>query len=195
VADAPAEPAPSATLRAFVGAFLGAVVGVSLVLFGYDRFIVQPREAAHQVDLAEGRADAQGIAASLDASVDRTVHRARSAFDALAGDQDKARLANEAVQRGAMYRTYLSEWYVSRGEWPADAATAGLPAFDPETGGAVRAITVGAQGVVTIALREPFADGSRFVLTPTARNDGMLDWHCRSEGDPDLRRFVPSCVS
>jgi hypothetical protein len=185
-------------MRAFVAAFLGAVVGVALVLFAYDRFVVQPRAAEQarraQVDLAEGRADAKGIAEGLDASVDRTVDRARSAFDALAGEQDKARLANEALQRGAMVKVYLSEWYMSRGEWPADAATAGLPAFDPATNGATRAIRLGANGVVTIELREPFADGSRFVLTPTARNDGMLDWQCRSEGDAELRRLVPACA-
>ena len=188
---------PAAPMRAFVAAFLGAVVGVALVLFAYDRFVVQPRAAEQArraaVDLAEGRADAEGIAAGLDASVDRTVDRARSAFDALASDQDKARLANEALQRGAMVRTALSEWYMSRGEWPASAAEAGLPPFDPATGGAVRAITLGSQGVVTLELREPFA-GSRFVLTPTARQDGMLDWRCRSEGDVELRRFVPACA-
>jgi hypothetical protein len=189
------EDGPSgAPMRAFIAAFLGAVVGVALVLWAYDRFVVQPRLAAQAVDLAEGRADAEGIARGLDASVDRTVDRARSAFDALAGEQDKARLANEALQRGAMYRVALSEWYVSRGDWPADATTAGLPAFDAATGGAVRDISVGARGVVAIELREPFAAGSRFVLTPTARQDGMLDWRCRSEGDVELRRFVPACA-
>ena len=193
MADGP----PAAPLRTFVAAFLGAVVGVALVLFAYDRFVVQPRVAEQArraaVDLAEGRADAQGIAEQLDASVDRSVDRARSAFDAIAGDQDKARLANEAVGRGASWRVGLSEWYMSRGEWPASAAEAGLPRFDPATGGAVQAITLGAQGVVTIALREPFA-GSRFVLAPRVGGDGMVQWTCRSEGDVELRRFVPACA-
>src|SRR5688572_22601163 len=117
------EDGPSAApMRAFIAAFLGAVVGVALVLWAYDRLVVQPRLAAQAVDLAEGRADAEGIAQDLDASVDRSVGRARSAFDALAGDQDKARLATEALARGAMYRTALSEFYFSRAQWPADAA-------------------------------------------------------------------------
>ncbi|MGH8029213.1 MAG: hypothetical protein ACREO3_04670, partial [Arenimonas sp.] len=98
----------TASLRTFIAAFLGAVVGMALVLWAYDRFVLAPREAEQArreaVDLAEGRADAEGIAAGLDASVDRSVDRARSGLDALAGDQDKARLANDAVQRGAMYR-------------------------------------------------------------------------------------------
>ncbi|MGH8030558.1 MAG: pilin, partial [Arenimonas sp.] len=93
-----------------------------------------------------------------------------------------------------MYRVALSEFYMSRGAWPANAAEAGLPAFDPATGGAVRAIDIGAQGVLTIALREPFAEGSRFVLTPTAGKDFTLEWRCRSEGDVELRRFVPACA-
>jgi hypothetical protein len=188
---------PAAPMRAFVAAFLGAVVGVALVLFAYDRFVVQPRAAEQArraaVDLAEGRVDAEGIAAGLDASVDRTVDRARSAFDSLAGEQDKARLANEAVGRGASYRVGLSEWYMSRGEWPGSIDEGGLPAFDPATGGAVRAITLGAHGVVTIELREPFA-GSRFVLVPRVGGDGMVQWTCRSEGDGELRRFVPACA-
>ena len=198
MADEDPKTAPDAPpLRGFIAGFLGAVVGVALMLFAYDRFVVQPRAAEQArrqaVDLAEGRADAEGIADQLDASVDRSVDRARSAFDALAGDQDKARLANEAVQRGAMYKVALSEFYMSRGEWPADAASSGLPAFDPATGGAVGAITVGDKGVVVIALREPFAPGSRFVLTPTAGSDYSIRWQCRSEGDAALRRFVPSC--
>jgi len=197
VAESAPEGAPDAALRNFVAAFLGAVVGVALVLFAYDRFVLQPRAEARAqreaLDLAEGRADAKGIADELDASVDRSVDRARSALGALAGDQDKARLANEALQRGAMYRVALSEFYMSRGEWPTDAAAAGLPAFDPATGGAAQAIAVGADGVVTIVLREPFASGSRFVLTPTAGRDGMLQWRCRGEGDAELARLVPSC--
>ena len=198
MADDEAKAAPDAPpLRGFIAGFLGAVVGVALVLFAYDRFVVQPREAeqarAAAVDLAEGRADAEGIADQLDASVDRSVDRARSAFDALAGDQDKARLANEALQRGAMYRVALAEFYMSRAAWPASAEEAGLPTFDAATGGAVRAIDLGAQGVVTITLREPFGEGSRFVLKPTAGSDGMLQWRCRSEGDAELRRFAPSC--
>jgi type IV pilus assembly protein PilA len=198
VDEGPPPAAPGAPLPAFVAAFLGAVVGVALVLFAYDRFVVQPRAAAQaaraELDLAERRVDAQGIAAGLDASVDRSVDRARSALGALAGDQDKARLANEALQRGAMYRVALSEYYMSRAQWPADAAEAGLPAFDAASGGVVGDITLGGQGVVTIALRAPFAPGSRFVLTPTARNDGTLDWRCHGEGDADLPRLVPACA-
>jgi hypothetical protein len=198
VDEGPPPAAPGAPLPAFVAAFLGAVVGVALVLFVYDGYVVQPRAAAQaeraQLDLAERRVDAQGIADHLDASVDRSVDRARSAFDSLAGDQDKARLANEALQRGAMARTALSEYYMSRAQWPADTAAAGLAPFDPATRGAVRDLTIGANGTVVIALREPFAPGSRFVLTPTARNDGMLDWRCRSERDADLPRLVPACA-
>ena len=195
MAEAPA----GANARSFAAAFAGAAAGVALVLWVYDTYVVQPREArrAHQVevDLAQGRTEAQAIAGELDASVDRSLDRARTGFDEVASDQDKARLAMEAVNRAAMYKVALSEVYMSNGAWPAGAAEAGLPAFDAQAPGAVRDITVGPQGVVTVELREPFATGSRFVLTPRAGSDGSIQWTCRSEGDPGLRRYVPACAS
>jgi hypothetical protein len=177
--------------------FTGAVVAIAAALFAYDRFVVQPREAARiqevKVDLAEGRTEAQQIAGALDASVDRTLERAREGFDELADDQDKTRLANDALARSAMYRVALTEAYMSNGAWPGSAQEAGLPPFDADAPGAVQSITVGADGVLTIALRAPFA-GSRFVFTPRAGGDGMVQWSCRSEGDESLRRHARACA-
>ena len=190
-------PSREASLRPFVFGFTGAVVAVAALLFAYDRFVVQPREAARmqevKVDLAQGRTEAQEIAGELDQSVDRTLERARTGFDELASDQDKARLAIDAVSRASMVRVALTEAYMSNGAWPANAADAGLPPFDASGHGAVQAIDVGANGVVTVVLRAPF-EGSRFVLAPRVGSDMTVEWSCRSEGDAALRRYVPACA-
>jgi hypothetical protein len=192
-----AEAEGAGRVEALAWGLVGAMVGTAVVLFAYDRLVVQPREAARAqqvaLDVAAGRTEVQRIAAGLDASVDRSLDRARDGLDALAGDQDRARLANEALQRGAMVRVALSEAYMSNGAWPASAAEAGLPAFDAQAPGAVESIDVGPGGVVAIALRTPFA-GSRFVLTPRVGTDGTVQWRCASEGDAALRRYVPACA-
>jgi hypothetical protein len=193
VGDAPEERA----LRPFVFGLGGAVIGVAAVIFAYDRFVVAPREAARlqevKVNLAQGRTDAQEIAVKLDASVDRSLDRAREGLDAMASEQDKARLANDALGRAAMYRTALSEVYMSNGAWPANADAAGIPRFDAAAPGVVQDIVVGESGTVTIMLRAPFA-GSRFVLTPRASTDGTIAWSCRPEGDAALQRYARACA-
>jgi hypothetical protein len=184
-------------LRPFVYGLAGAVIGVGVLLFAYDRFVVAPRESQRaqevKVNLEEGRTEAQDIAKGLDASGDRTLERARAGFEDVASEQDKARLANEALSRGAMYRVAISEVYMSNGAWPENAAAAGLPVFDANAPGAVQDIVVGPGGKVAIVLREPFA-GSRFVLEPRAGSDGSIAWSCRSEGDAELRRYARACV-
>ncbi len=189
-----------AMLRPFVLGFTGAVVGVALMLFAYDRFVAQPREAAGAAirELRDARgprvtpepaADSPPPDAerppddSLATAVAEGAGRAGSALANLVGG-GKTELAREALAHAGMYKVAISEVYVSNGRWPANAEEAGLPPFDATTGGAVGAIAVREQGVIVLELREPFAQGSRLVLTPSAGSDYSIRWTCRGEGDP-----------
>ena len=196
-------------MKQFILTLDAVLVGGYLALLGYDRFIVQPRDAAAakaestakaqttpaeaQVDLGRARAEAQQVAAEVEASVQRSVEGARKAMDAQAKVMDRRALIADAASRATMFRVSLTEYYQSNGSWPRDADEAGLPAPTEMRGGAVREIRLGAQGVVTVTMDERFPEGSAIVLRPTANAaSGMVDWTCEVKGD-DLKQSLPRC--
>jgi Pilin (bacterial filament) len=196
-------------MKQFVLTMTAVLIGGFLALLGYDRFIVQPREAAAakavaaakaqtppvnaQVDLGRARTEAQQVAAEVEASVQRSVEGARETMDAQAKLMDRRALIAEAASRATMFRVSLTEYYQSNGRWPRDADEAGLPAPTEMRGGAVREIRLGEQGVVTVKMDERFPEGSVIVLRPTANAaSGMVDWTCEVKGD-GLKQSLPRC--
>lgn len=196
-------------MKQFILTLIAVLVGGFLALLGYDQFIVQPREAAAakvavlaesqaqpadaRIDLGRARAEAQQVAAEVEASVQRSVEGARTAMDGQAKEMDQRALAVEAASRATMFRVALTEYYQSNGRWPRDADEAGLPAPTEMRGGAVREITLGAQGVVTVKMDERFPAGSTIVLRPTANAaSGIVDWTCEVKGD-GLKQAMPRC--
>ena len=188
-------------MKQFAITMVAALVGVLMALLLYDRLVVQPRDAtrtvaiakATEINLAKAHAEADSIAANLDASVQRSVRGAREAMDAQAGDEDKRRLATEALNRAAMVKVALSEYYMSNGRWPGSTQEAGLGAPESFAGGAVARIDVGPKGVVTVTLNDRLVRGGTVRLTPAATQGGMVDWHCTVAGADVLRRYLPAC--
>ena len=189
-------------MKHFATTVAAALVGVLIALLLYDRLVAQPRDAARadalakatEINLAKAHVEADAITAKLDASVERSVSGARAALDAQAGDEDKRRLANEALGRASMVRVALSEYYMSNGRWPANAREAGLGTPESFAGGAVARIDVGANGVVVVALDDTLAQGARIRLTPAANpRTYAVDWQCSTEGADALRRYLPGC--
>ena len=178
----------------------GTLFGVGLALFLYDHFIVQPREAsrveAAALDLSGAAEQARHITTSVDASVQQSIAGAQQAFDAQAAEQDKRRMAAEALAHTQMYKVALTESFMANGKWPASATGIGMPENNDRLGGAVRNITVGERGTVTVTFDNHFAEGARFQLVPQADPDTyQVRWQCRTSGDPDLKRYLPSCSS
>jgi hypothetical protein len=206
--------ADDASTRRFIAGFAGAVVGVASVLFAYDRFVVQPREAlaaplhlevpGETAAIVAGSAviepGPEAVAAEtallppdaappgesvgeIAGSIVEGTSRAGASLASLAGVPGRGEAAREALAKTGMYRVAISEVYLSTGQWPASAEAAGVPPYDASAGGAVQAIEVRGNGVVVMTLREPFAPGSRFVLTPSAGADMSIRWSCRGEGE------------
>lgn len=189
-------------MKQFVITLIAVLVGGFLALLGYDRLVVQPREAAAakaaapqeaRIDLQQARTEAKQVADEVEASVQRSVQGARTAMDAQAMDMDRRALVLDAASRVTMFRVALTEYYQTNGRWPRDADEADLPAPTEIRGGAVREITLGAEGVVTVTLDERFPAGSRIVLRPTANAAaGTVDWACEVKGD-GLKQSLPRC--
>lgn len=189
-------------MKQFVITLIAVLVGGFLALLGYDRLVVQPREAAAakavappdtKVDLQQARTEAKQVADEVEASVQRSVQGARTAMDAQAKDMDRRALVVDAASRATMFRVALTEYYQTNGRWPRDADEADLPAPTEIRGGAVREINLGAEGVVTVALDDRFPAGSRIVLRPTANAaTGVVEWVCEVKGD-GLKQSLPRC--
>ena len=188
-------------MKRFATTLVAAFAGVLIALLLYDHLVVQPRDAARaatlahatEISLAKVRTEADSIAANLDASVERSVSGARAAMDAQAGDEDKRRLATEALNRAAMFKVALSEYYMSNGRWPSSAQEAGLGAPQSFAGGAVARIDLGRDGAVIVTLNDRLVSGATVRLTPDATRSGMVNWHCTTAGADVLRRYLPAC--
>ena len=196
-------------MKQFILTLVAVLIGGFIALLGYDQFVVKPREAAAakaeasalaemqakaQPDLRRARTEAKEVAAEVEASVQRSVDSARQTMDAQAAEMNQRGLVSDAVQRAAMFRAALAEYYLANGRWPTDADEAGLPSPSEMRGGAVRTVTIGAQGAVTIVLDERFGTGSVIVLKPDANAaSGIIDWNCEIKGDRALKQAMPRC--
>lgn len=189
-------------IKQFVLTLAAAAIGMSIALLLYDHFVVQPRETARsaalahstEVNLRKAHAEANTIAGDLDASIDRSIADARQALDAQTDEQDKRRLAADALNRAAMFKVALSEYYMSTGKWPADARQAGLAPAESFAGGAVSRIDVGANGTVIVVLDDSLAAGAKIRLRPDANSEsGSINWQCSIEGSATLQRYLPAC--
>lgn len=195
-------------MKQFALTLVAVLIGGFLALLGYDRFIVQPREAAEAsrvdkaaqaaaapIDMGKARAEAREVAAEVEASVQRSVDSARQSMDAQSQQMDRRALVSDAVRRVAMFRVALSEFYMSNNRWPQDADEAGLPQPTEMRGGAVRTVTLTPkEGVVTVALDDRFGKDGTIVLRPVANDaSGVIDWTCEVRGDEEIRRSLPGC--
>lgn len=209
---APATPPPPseiARMKQFILTLLAVLIGGFIALLGYDRFVVEPRQAAaakveaaalaevqatSQPDLSRARTEAKEVADEVEASVQRSVDSARQTMDAQAAEMNQRGQVSDAVQRATMFRVSLTEYYQTNGRWPTTADEAGLPAPSEMRGGAVRAVTLGAQGAVTITLDDSFDAGSVILLKPDLNAaSGMVDWSCEVKGDRVLKQTMPRC--
>ena len=189
-------------MKQFAITLAAAMLGVLAALLLYDRFVVQPRNAAQaaalasatEINLAKAHTEADTITANLDASIDRSVSAAREAMDAQADEQDKRRLAMEALGQAAIFKVALSEYFLSTGKWPANAREAGLGPAESFAGGAVSRIDVGADGAVIVTLNRTLSSGAKIHLKPDANaKSGTISWRCSTEGADALRRYLPAC--
>ena len=192
-------------MKQFAITAVAVFIGVVGALLLYDALVLKPREAAlaqtlsatAKVELARAREDAKGIADDLDTAVNRTVADAERAMQEQASEQERRRLAIDALNRAAMFKLAISETYLSTGKWPTSAAQAGLAGTPAShASGAVARIEIGAQGLLIFTLGEPFASDSKIRLTPRAHPQNYsIDWKCSIEGDATLSSYLPACKS
>jgi hypothetical protein len=197
-------------MKNFLPTFLAVLVAAGLALFVYDRFVLAPRlekvSEAAQVNLADAREQANQIATELDASVERSVADAKTAFDeqAKAEDERRAELEKQAEQmkataqaadalaRASVVKVALVEYYMSMGQWPTRTTDIGMGQPEDFAGGPVAAISLEPEGVIAIRIKPEVAVGAQLRLVPRVARSGMVDWSCRVSNYAPAER-LPAC--
>lgn len=185
-------------MKQFTITFLAVFIAAALALLGYDHFIVKPREASQAetvlVNLSNAKKQAQGVADELDAAVTESVNNANETMIAQADEMQQRSLAKDALTRASMFKTALSEYFMSHGQWPKSQTDAGLAKPDSYAGGAVSSISVAEKGVVVITLNAQIETGAIIKLIPDANTQSyMINWRCSTEGSEALNHLLPDC--
>jgi type IV pilus assembly protein PilA len=95
---------------------------------------------------------------------------------------------SEGLSLSAAAKAAVAEFYMDQGAYPADNATAGLEAAAAINGKYVNAVTVGANGVITVTYNQADTNANiralNLTLTPipAAANLGSVSWTCASAG-------------
>jgi len=186
-------------MKQFSITFAAVLMATAIALFGYDYFIVKPRAASQaelaQIDLSKAKLEAQAIADNLDAAVNQTINHANDSMNAQTGEMQQRALAADALSRGSMFKTALTEYFMSNGQWPKNHGDSGLAAPESYSGGAVKSISVADEGIVIITLNEKFETGAKIKLIPEANAQSyVVEWHCTTEGSKALKRQLSVCT-
>lgn len=99
---------------------------------------------------------------------------------------------SEGLSLASGAKTSVSETYLSSGAFPGNNTSAGLAAAGDITGNNVSAVTVGADGVITISYSGDPIDGGSLTMTP-ATTAGSVTWECGVAADIDARYRPGNC--
>jgi type IV pilus assembly protein PilA len=109
----------------------------------------------------------------------------------------RAKMA-EGLSLASSAKTAVAEYFAGKGTLPTTNVMAGLPAAASINGNAIRQVTVGANGVITIttvgtASGLPAAAAAKtFTLTP-ATAAGRVKWTCASGGGVPAKYLPSEC--
>lgn len=99
---------------------------------------------------------------------------------------------SEAIGFAAAAKTAVSESVISTGTLPANNAAAGLAAANAISSTYVESVTIGANGVITVAIQSTgnsTVDAGSISLTPTVTSAGV-NWDCSASAN--MNQYVPA---
>jgi type IV pilus assembly protein PilA len=102
--------------------------------------------------------------------------------------------ASEGINLAGASKLAVAETYSSRGTFPANNTSAGLPAGTSINGKYVNSVTVGTGGLITInyTAAELKLSGKNLDLSPTTAA-GSVKWRCKASAtNPVDAKYLPS---
>ena len=107
-------------------------------------------------------------------------------------DYTKRARVSEGLGLAAAAKAGVGEFFASKGAWPGNNASAGLPAAASIKGNAVNGVAVGTNGVITITYSTLVEAGAQVTLTPSSANAGSVAWKCASGATAMPTKYLPS---
>ncbi|MFN3897704.1 MAG: pilin [Acinetobacter junii] len=92
-------------------------------------------------------------------------------------DYTKRTHVSEGLSLASGAKAAVTEFYSTKGTWPASNGSAGIATAASIKGNAVNSVTVGTSGVITVAMNATKVASGNVVLTPTNAN-GSVTWAC-----------------
>lgn len=92
-------------------------------------------------------------------------------------DYTKRAHVTEGMALAAGAKAAVTEYYSSEGAWPSTNTMAGIANATDIKGNAVDSVTVGNNGVITVAMNNTKVGTGNVVLTPTDAS-GSITWAC-----------------
>lgn len=102
---------------------------------------------------------------------------------------------SEGQGLAASVKAGVSEFWTAKSRFPTNNTSAGVPLGTSITGNAIRSVTIGASGVISIVTvastsgLPTAAAAQTFILTPTQAN-GRVTWKC-STSTATFKKFLP----
>lgn len=102
----------------------------------------------------------------------------------------------EGLSLASSAKTGVSEYWASEGQLPSANASVGLPAASSINGNAVRSVSVGGSGVITITMAATGlptnVQGDTIALTPNTAA-GRIQWQCGAGASSGIEvKYLPS---
>lgn len=92
-------------------------------------------------------------------------------------------MATDALAQTLQYQVALNKYVINQDRWPTRAADAGLPPENTKPGGAIRSLSFGERGTITVTFDENLAPATPLQLVPQAdAQTGQMRWQCRFPG-------------
>ena len=92
-------------------------------------------------------------------------------------DYTKRARVTEALALASGAKAGVHEYYASNNSWPTSNAQAGIATAGSIKGDSVDAVTVGANGVITVTINSTKVAAGNITLTPTDEG-GSVSWAC-----------------
>lgn len=101
----------------------------------------------------------------------------------------------QGLHQAANVRQVVMQYYWQYGSFPNSNNQAGLKEPTEFSSDAVRSITVGMQGVITITYNSMGGvNDGQIILTPDYTNDNVgVQWKCETKSFPGIEELAPQC--
>ncbi|QLQ30550.1 MAG: pilin [Candidatus Thiothrix singaporensis] len=105
-------------------------------------------------------------------------------------DYTKRSHVSEGLNLAGAAKMGVSEYFADKGQWPAQNSDVGLAAAGSITGNAVKSVSVGASGAITITYNTKVTNNATLTMVPTGGTAGSVTWNCTG-GSVD-KKYRPS---